>query len=253
MHLDANTIIFWGVVVVASWVQTLTGFALGLMTISAVGLMGLMPLPQAAIVVSVLAMTNAALVLLRGWRDVDRPALALILLGAWPGLVAGYALLGWLAGSALGVLQVLLGLVIAGSALQLAMRPRRQPRRSPPGSFVAAGLGAGLMGGLFATAGPPVIWQLYRQPMPLNAVRTTLLAVFLTTQIVRLALALADGAVTAPVATAAAGAIPAVLTGTFLARRFPPPVSSDTIRRLALGLLFASGLALIATAAARLA
>lgn len=252
MHIDANTIIFWGVVIVASWVQTLTGFALGLMTISAVGLIGLMPLPQAAIVVSVLAMTNAALVLLRGWPDIDRPALAMILTGAIPGIVAGYVLLGWLAGTTLGSLQFLLGVVIAGSALQLAIRPRRQPRRSPAGGFAIAGLAAGVMGGLFATSGPPVIWQLYRQPMPLNAVRTTLLSVFLITQCVRMMLVWGAGAITVPVVATAAGALPAVMLGTTLARRFPPPVSTDTIRKLALLLLFATGLALIFAAFERL-
>jgi hypothetical protein len=38
------------------------------------------------------------------------------------------------------------------------------------------------------------------------------------------------------------------MLGTFLARRYPPPLSPDAMRRLAFGLLFLSGLALFVPA-----
>ncbi|MBA4492282.1 TSUP family transporter [Paracoccus sp. S1E-3] len=248
MSFDPGILIFWAIAALAAWVQTLTGFALGLILMGATGALGLMPVPQAAAVTSLLVLVNSVLVLAHGWRDVDRPALKLILLGAFPSLVAGFFLLGWLAGTALGLLQLLLGIAIAGSAAQLATRPTRRETRSPPFTFFLSGLIGGLMGGLFATTGPPVIWHLYRQPMTLNAVRVTLVSVFFLTQILRSGLVAASGGITPALLISAAGAAPAVVLGTWLARRFPPPVAPVTIRKAALALLFLSGVSLILSA-----
>ena len=107
MTFEPGILIFWAIAALAAWVQTLTGFALGLILMGATGALGLMPVPQAAAITSLLVLVNAMLVLSRGWRDVDRPALRLILLGAFPALIAGFFLLNWLAGTALGLLQLL--------------------------------------------------------------------------------------------------------------------------------------------------
>ena len=54
----------------AAYAQTLTGFAFGLITMGGVGLTGLLSLPDAAMIVSVLTLVNATQMLLKGWRDV---------------------------------------------------------------------------------------------------------------------------------------------------------------------------------------
>lgn len=252
MSLDAPLIAFWAVAALAAWVQTLTGFALGLIVMGATGLMGLMPLPQAAAVTSLLVVLNGVQVLARGHRDLDRRIWGWLMIGAVPGLVAGYLALGWLAGQAAEVLRLTLGIVVTVAALQLARHPHPRLTPSPRGSFIAAGLAGGVMGGLFSTAGPPVIWQLYRQPLPLATVRATLLGLFFATQIIRLGLVGASGAFTQAVALSALGAAPAVVAGTWLARRFPPPVAPLTIRRAALALLAASGVGMIATGLTRI-
>jgi len=97
-----------------------------------------------------------------------------------------------------------------------------------------------------------VIWHLYRQPMPLAAVRVTLVSVFFLTQILRTGLVIASGGITQALLISAAGAAPAVVLGTWLARRFPPPVQPATIRKAALALLFLSGVSLIASAIGKL-
>lgn len=244
--MTAGLLAFWLIAGLAAWVQTMVGFGLGLILMGGAGLIGAISLPQAAAATSILVIMNGCLVLMRDWRGVDRPALVLVLLGAMPGLILGYLLLNWLAGTSLGLLQLLLGLVIAGSALQLAWRPRAQATRSGAPSFVLTGLLGGMMGGLFATSGPPIIWQLYRQPLPLATVRLTLVAVFLLTQILRIGLVIGSGNFGAPILVAAAGAAPAVALGTWLARSHPPRVAPETIRRAALALLFLTGLTMIA-------
>ena len=72
LSLDAASL-GWlmGVVVLASACQNLTGFAFGLITMGGVGLTGLLSLPDAAMLVSVLTLVNATQMLFKGWRDVD--------------------------------------------------------------------------------------------------------------------------------------------------------------------------------------
>src|SRR5919107_3161518 len=81
----------------AAYAQTLTGFAFGLITMGGVGLTGLLSLADAAMIVSVLSLVNAAQMLLKGWRDVAWREFAFIMLTSIPMLFAGYWLLGWLA------------------------------------------------------------------------------------------------------------------------------------------------------------
>lgn len=246
--LTPDLALLWVLVLLASWLQTLTGFAFGLILMGGVGMLGLIPLPQAAIISGILTIANGLYMLSREWRAVDRPSLGFFMAGSLPGLVAGYVLLLWLAGGAITVLQFLLGLIIIGASVQMMMRPRALVRRSPAAAFLATGFVGGVMGGMFSTAGPPVIWQMYRQPGPLQAVRATLLAVFTLNGLVRLALVLGSTGIPLRTLTATAGALPLVMLGTFLARRYPPPLSPDAMRRLAFGLLFLSGLALFVPA-----
>ena len=251
--LTTATLAFWLIACLAAWMQTLTGFALGLILMGGVGLLGLMPLPEAAVVTSILVVTNGAIVLWRGWREVDGAALRLYLAGTLPTLIIGYALLHYLAGTALWLLQLLLGLVIVGSSIQLGLRPRPQEHRSPPASFIAFGAAGGIMGGLFSTAGPPIIYHIYRQPIAQTAIRSTLVAIFVLNQTFRLGLVVATDGIALPTLAAAAGAIPAVALGTLAARRWPPPLTPARMRQLAVGLLFCSGAALVGPALTRLA
>lgn len=252
MTVTPELIAFWAIAAVAAWVQSMAGFALALILMGSVGAMGLMPVSLAAAVISVLMIVNGVAVLLRDWHEADRRVLQALLIGALPGLVIGYLLLNWLAGATVAGLQLLLGLVIAGSALQLSLRPRglMQPTGTP--GLTLTGFGGGILGGLFSTPGPPVIWQLYRQPMDLVTVRATLLAFFFLTQVFRLSMIVVSGGLTQHVLITSAGAAPAVLLGTWVAQRFPPPIPPATIRRIAGVLLFASGGSMVATGLSRL-
>ena len=79
--------------------------------------------------------------------------------------------------------------------------------------------------------------------------RVTLVSFFVVTQAWRLGLSVADQSVSRLAVIAGIGAMAATGAGTWAARRFPPPVTTLTIRRVALGLLLLSGIALIVTAA----
>jgi uncharacterized protein len=229
---------------IAAYTQTLTGFALGLIMMGGIGLTGIIPLTDAAVLVSILVIVNAGQVLAKGWRDIAfaqaLPALAasLIFLGL------GYWLLGLMASASLDWIKVVLGIVIVASSIQLSLKPDALTQMSSRISFAGFGAIAGVMGGLFSTAGPPLIYHFYRQPLKTAAVRETLVAIFATNAVVRLALVAGAGHLPSPSFWWSLLSIPVVIAATTLARRFPPPLSPLAMRRAAFLLLFLSGLSL---------
>ena len=108
---------------VAAYAQTLTGFAFGLITMGGVGLTGLLSLPEAAMLVSLLTLVNAAQMLTKGWRDVDWRSFGLVMLTGLPCLCLGFFLLDWLAESRADWLRLALGATMLGAALNAIAVP----------------------------------------------------------------------------------------------------------------------------------
>ncbi|MDX3925877.1 MAG: TSUP family transporter [Shinella sp.] len=241
----SDFVVFAALAFVAAYVQTLTGFAFGLLLMGALALTGLIPLPEAAIVVSLLTLANATVVLARGWQDIATMPFLLSLAGALPMIVAGYGLLTFLAASSLSVLRLILGLAIIVSSLQLIRTPSPLAKQSDGPVFVLFGALGGLMGGLFSTAGPPLVFQFYRQPLPYRVVRETLVAIFSLNSLFRLGLVVAHDDWQAHALLWTSAGLPAVLVSTYLARRWPPALSPSTLRFVAFTLLLLSGISLV--------
>lgn len=236
----------------ASYVQTLTGFALGLLMMGGVGLTGAVSLPDAAVLVSILTLTNAAQVLARGWRAIARREFLLVIFVSLAFLALGYRLLGFLAATSLDGLKLVLGAIIVASSIQLVLRPAPLARPSSAASFAGFAAIAGTMGGLFSTAGPPLVYHFYRQPLPQATIRETLVAIFAVNAVLRLWLVQASGAMPRGGFWWSLLCIPTVMLFTALARRFPPPLTPAGLRRMAFGLLFLSGVSLAGPALPRL-
>lgn len=232
----------------AAFLQTLTGFAFGLIMMGGIGLSGLMPLPDAAVLVGCMVLVNAAQVLARGWRDIAWREFWPVVVASTVALAAGYGMLGVMVSASIDWLKLALGIVIIASSIQLALQPTPLPARSPTGSFIFFGAAAGLMGGLFSTAGPPLVYHFYRQPLSAASIRETLVAVFAVNAVIRLAMVAAAGDMPRDGFWWSLLCIPAVMAMTFAAKRWPPPLSALSIRRLAFGLLLLSGLSLAAPA-----
>jgi uncharacterized protein len=229
---------------VAAYVQTLTGFAFGLLLMGGVGLTSVMPLRDAAVVTGVLTLVNAAIMMMRGWRDVLRAELVLVLCASLPALVAGYFVLDHLATNGLVYLRIILGAVIIVSALQLVVPPRKEEKEASRSSFVVFGAFSGIMSGLFSTSGPPLVYHFYRQPLPVAAIRETLVAIFSINALIRLFVVVADGAFPKPVYWPAFFAVITVSIGTHLARHMPLPLSPKALKLVVFLLLCASGASL---------
>lgn len=245
---------FIGFAAIGAYVQTLTGFAFGLIMMGSIALVGLLPLPDAAAMVGMLTLVNATQMLIQGgWREVARRELRLILVASLPSLFLGYALLEWMADTRADLLKIGLGLVIMLSSLQLATRPAGLAKPSSDASFVGFGFVSGLMSGLFATGGPPLVYHLFRQPMPHERIRETLVTAFGAAQAVRFVMVVASGNLPSMSPVALILAIPAVMLSTYAARRWPPALSQRTMRRSVFVLFFLSGLSLALPAAMHVA
>lgn len=235
-------------VAVATFCQNLTGFAFGLIFVGASGALHLMPIADAANVASVLSVINGA-VYLRSHSFAPRwDWLRPMLLSGVCGVGLGLGLLYWLSGATLNGLRALLGVSIVACAVLLLARSRQRATPSPVSVLWGVGLLSGVLGGLFSTAGPPIVYHMYRQPLPATVVRQCLVAMFLACSGVRLAVVLATGGMPWHTAGACALAVPVVAGVTWLQARHPPRLPVEAVRWLVCGLLLLAGGSLLASA-----
>lgn len=236
------------VIAIASYVQTVTGFGLGMIVMGAASGFDLAPVPVVAAVVSLLTLVNSAVALPGKMHLVDWPAARALLLGVLPSIVAGVMLLNYLNDSASTLLKFMLGGVIAYSGVVFALRPAQHAKRSPNRSFFVCGIFSGLAGGLFGMAGPPAIFHFYRQPMDLAVVRHMLLLVFAFTSSTRTLFLGVTGALTSDIWMLASMAALLVALATAAGRHYPPPLPPLTMRRIAFGILIVIGAGLMVSA-----
>ncbi|MBS0467943.1 MAG: sulfite exporter TauE/SafE family protein [Proteobacteria bacterium] len=234
-------------VAVASFCQNLTGFAFALIFVGVAGALRLMPIADAANVASLLSLVNGVVYLRSHPFEPRWDLLRPLLWSSVPGVVLGLALLFWLDGHALGGLRMALGLVVMACALLLLLQKRRRATSSGAAALWGAGLLSGVLGGLFSTAGPPIVYHLYRQPLPASLVRQCLLVTFLACTLVRLAVVIPTGQLPWHVVWASAIAVPVVAGVTWLHARHPPQLPVRVVQWIVCALLMLAGASLLAS------
>ncbi len=229
----------------ASYIQATTGFAFALIVMASVTALGLAPIDVTALLVSALTLVNATAALRGGlWREISWRVLGWLMLTCLPVTFVGLALLDYTSDSQRDLLQGVLGLCLVGSSLLMMYRVTPLEKPSSGSAFAACGVLAGLMGGLFAVFGPPVTFMMYRQPDRIAAIRATLITVFSVTAMLRLIAVLWTEPVGETFVGLAVLGAPVVLFAAIAARRFPPPLSNQALRRFAFSLLLLSGIGL---------
>jgi len=238
-------LLFLACVALATYAQTMTGFAFGLVLLGLAGLFSLAPLPEVSNVVSILTLVNAIVALGQArshlsWRFIRLPMAASL-----AGVGVGVAALEWISGNTALLLRWLLGLTILACALMLVLRTRPLPRVSSRLSFLWFGALSGVLGGLFSSAGPPMVYHLYRQPLPLALVRNSLLVLFASNAVLRLTLVAGHGSLGATALWLSLEALPVVVGLTWIVRRYASSSSVHVVKRLVFVLLLTAGLGLL--------
>ena len=229
-------------VLVGSYVQAVAGFAMGLIIVAVVGGLRLLDVPTLSAVISLLTILNVFLALRGQTHFVHRGLFKWLALGQVPAIYLGFLLMTWLDGNTRWVLELCLGVFVTVGGLSMSLKPHPWARVSAPFATWLAGVSGGLVGGMFSASGPVLGWFGYSQPLPLAAIRATLLACFVLTTSTRTVFVGVHGGLTREVLGYALAGLPVVVAGTWLGRNFAPPVTEDAIKRMAYVLLLVMGL-----------
>ncbi len=127
-------------------VQTITGFAMGLMIIAGVAALDLISISFAAAVISLISLLNTVIALRHTHRHINREFLVSISVGLTPFLVLGVVVLEFLSRDFYHWLRTILGIVIIAAGLMLMITPK--PYASTSKRWVSVGVGS--VGGVIA-------------------------------------------------------------------------------------------------------
>ncbi|MGD9480014.1 sulfite exporter TauE/SafE family protein [Shinella sp. G-2] len=228
--------------IVAGFVQGLSGFAFGLVAMSFWA--WTVESQLAAVLVVFGALTGQVVGAFSVRRGFSLPLLLPFLLGGLAGIPIGTAILPLLDAR---LFKILLGLLLVVwcpiMLFSRALPPVRFGGRLADG---AAGLIGGVMAGLGGFSGPvPTLWCTLRQ-MDKDSQRTVIQNFNLATLAVTMATYCATGVVTAQMVPMFAVVAPAMLLPTLFGSRLYIGISEAAFRRIVLGLLTVSGVAMLA-------
>lgn len=247
MELTSALIAFAAIIAFATYVQTVTGFALGMIVMGAVTSFDLVPIAFTSVVISLVTLANGLFAIKGNMHALNKKTVLITTAGIFPGLAIGLWLLDYLSAEFSSTLQALLGITIIGGGLMIMLKPEPMKTISSNATFAGAGTTAGLLAGMFSMAGPPLVYQFYRQPFEMLTIRLSLLAIFLLCSLIRTVMVGTQGGLTMDMFTFSAICLPIVAAFTWLGRKYPPPVSNTTLRRIAFGLLIVIGISLLIT------
>ncbi len=236
-----SILLFVVIVFVGSYVQAVAGFAMGMIIVAVAGGLQVMDLPTLTAVVSLMTMLNVYIALRGLTHEIHRHLFKWLSLGQIPAIFLGFQLMQWLDGNSRWLLELTLGVFITIGGLSMYLRPHPWPRVTTPLGTWSVGITGGLVGGMFSASGPVLGWFGYNQPLPVAAIRATLLACFALTTTTRTTIVGMTGGLTEAVFTYALAGLPIVLVGTWLGRNLPPPFTEDGIKRFAYWLLIVMG------------
>ncbi|MBC5785386.1 TSUP family transporter [Ramlibacter sp. USB13] len=241
---------FLACVAVATCAQSITGFALALILLGLTGLFDLAPLPDVANVATVLSLASAVIALRGTRKSLDRAIWRTTVTGSIFGYAIGVALMAWLNANVVMVLRLLLGVVVIACAVIVLVRTEPLAQRSSPASFRGFGVLSGVLGGLFSASGPPLVYQFYRQPMDLEAVRDTLVATLAAGSLVRLLMVVPAGQFSTRSLLLCLLSLPLAMGITWWMRRHPPAWPRAAVLKVVCALLVVTGVGLIGPAVA---
>lgn len=237
---------FMAIIAVATYVQSVAGFALGMIVMGTVTTFNLVPIAFTSVVISFVTLINSIFILKGCFHQLNRRLVLFTVVGMLPGLVIGLTLLEFLSSEYNQILQNILGIAIIGAGISMILKsPHKERKQSHDGIFFGAGTASGILTGLFSMGGPPLVYIFYRQPFTLHLIRLYLLSIFFVSSISRITMVGIQGGLTSDMLLFSVICIPVVLSMSWIAKRYPPPISLDTMRKFAFFLLMLIGSSLL--------
>jgi hypothetical protein len=234
----AAVIVVVGLSGLGAFVQGATGLGYGLVVAPA--LFAVLEPRQALYATLLSALVLNGLMLVGGSRPVVRTrAAGTVLLWALPGFVVGATLVGYISRSHL---QVAVGIAVVLAVLARAWHPGvvTDPRRRSV-IRAGAGLGAGLLTTTISANGPPLALWLDAEGTHGRELRDTLQVLFAGFNLAGIAALAVHELPRSHTMAVTALLLPGLIAGLIAGRRLAPRLSAPTARRLALGVICATG------------
>lgn len=245
MLIDANSVYFLLLVFVGAVVQSLTGFAMGLIILGGVTALGLAGISETAAVVSILSLFNAGLALRYSHRQIDYSLIKVMSIGIIPAVFFGLLILKYMSESFNEHLKISLGVMIISAGILLFLKPTPYPSISNRFTLGLIGSFGGLMAGTYGAGGAPFAYLLYRQPLEFAVVRATLLALFAISTLARTVFVGASGNLNSAVLGLMVLCLPIVVVATMLSLKLGKYVPDVALRKFIFILLMLLGAFLI--------
>lgn len=230
------------IAMVALFVRGFTGFGSALVMTPL--LLFFLDIKTTVVATAIIEILGSLWVTLQARHEFDRPSLGILLPVGIAGMLVGSFALAKMDSH---LLKRIFGIVTVVFAIRiiLAFRQDASVKKGWPKGFgYLAGAVSGLLGGLFGTAGPPIVVFLENQLKTKDGVRATLLAYFLTIDILRLIPYAFSKLVTWQVLEISIAMFPASLLGAYFGKRFHAKLSEEAFRFAIGALLFVTGVLL---------
>jgi uncharacterized membrane protein YfcA len=236
---------FLMIVGVSTYFQTVTGFGLGMIVMGAVSGLDLMPVAIIAAINSILSLVNSMFALPGAWHHVNWRLTRVVLFGMLPSTIVGVMALHYLGSTYSTFIKLLLGISIIFGGINIAATARPDKQRSKRSGFFISGILSGTLDGLFGLAGPPLVYQFYRQCLSVPTIRYSLIFLFGASAASRTVIVAAQSQLTYQVMMLSVLSLPVGALATVFAKRYPPPLTEAGMRRFASIILIGIGLSLI--------
>ncbi|QGY41116.1 TSUP family transporter [Pseudodesulfovibrio cashew] len=227
------------IVLAAGFLQGLTGFGFGLISLPLLSLF--LPIKLIVPLIILLAQLINFTLTIQLRRSIRSKTVMLWLAATLPGIPAGILILEHVAPENLAILVGTI--MIAFTSYQLLVTPRPQKLGLP--ITLAAGLTSGVLTGSMGVGGPPVIIYSAMQPWSKDQAKATLSSYFLISGVITLIAQGSAGMITGELLHFVAVSVPAlavgVLGGTYAYTR----ISDQGYRRLAVILVLLLGIMMI--------
>ena len=241
IEIEINTIWFLAVVALGAVVQTITGFAMGLLTMAGITLLGIADIAFAAAVVSFISMANTGVGLRKNYGQVDWTYLKRISVTFLPAMAIALTLLTYLSSHFYELLKLMLGVVVIVAGSVLMISPKPYARKSGPIGLSLIGLLGGTIGGLYSAGGGPIAYFMYRQPIDLSVIRASLLAVVGLSTLARTIMISVSGLMSWEILLVSALAVPLVILVTLWVSLYLHHIPEKFVRRVVYLVLLSVG------------
>ncbi len=227
-------------VLVAAFVQGVTGFGFGMVA------MALLPLftgaKSSSVLIGLLSLVTTSCVLYSVRRSFRGRDFLFPVVGMFAGVPFGVYALVMLDEN---LIQRLVGIAILIACAQMVIPSLRMRRAIPWPWALGAGFTSGILGGAFGIGGPPVIAYASMQEWEGARYKAMLCSFFATSNLYRVIIMAGAGLITGDILLRFAVASPALLLGVFLGIRAFGRLSRDAFRRVVLVTLLVLALTLL--------